>query len=326
MTDEIKLLTGDAGVTEAVQMLRAGRCVALPTETVYGLAADASSVEAVSAIYAAKERPADHPLIVHLASADQLERWAIDIPGVAYQLAAAFWPGPLTLLLKKRPEVPAAVTGGRATIALRVPQHPLFNRVLTESGLGLAAPSANRYKQLSPVTAEQVISGMQGRIAAVLEGGPCEFGLESTIVDLTASAVTILRSGPITRGELEDVLGEPVILPNEHQVAVPGNVAAHYQPRATLRLCDLNQLMGIPDPGISGYLVWSDQAEALLAGAAVSPDGVIRLPENSRAYGQGLYTALHQLDALGVSEIRVEIPPGDDEWAAVQDRLKRAAG
>ena len=195
-------------------------------ETVYGLAADAANDDAVRKIFEAKGRPADHPLIVHIPEVDHLERWAIDIPDLAFQIAEQFWPGPLTLLLKKAPQVSSVVTGGRDTIALRIPEHTLFREILKQANLGLAAPSANRYKKLSPTTADQVIKGMRGRISAVLDGGSCEFGLESTIIDLTSERPTIVRTGPITRASLERQIGCEFDQPESHNVAVPGNVAA----------------------------------------------------------------------------------------------------
>ena len=251
----MKLLSGETGVAEATRLLGEGECVALPTETVYGLAADASQAETVAKIFSAKQRPSDHPLIVHLASVEQLTDWAIDVPDLAYRLADAFWPGPLTLLMKKAPQVPPAVTGGRDTIAVRIPRHPLFLEVLPQTGLGLAAPSANQYKQLSPTTADQVIKGMDGRIPAVLDGGPCEEGLESTILDLTSDTPAILRPGPVGRDALTHVIGSDVQLPRSHQVAVPGNVAAHYQPVTPLRQVSPADLIA-GDEVYAAYLVW----------------------------------------------------------------------
>ena len=203
---ETLLLNGDEAVNQAVQLLQQGECVALPTETVYGLAADAANAQAVDKIFAAKGRPKNHPLIVHIPDVSHLEKWAADIPATAYALAEQFWPGPLTLLLKKAPHVDGVVTGGLDTIALRVPAHPLFLSVLAQLDSGLAAPSANRYKQLSPTIAEQVSKGLQGRIAAVLDGGPCAHGLESTIVDLVSDLPRILRAGPITKQQLDVAL------------------------------------------------------------------------------------------------------------------------
>lgn len=317
----VEILKGANGVDRTVRSLLDGDCVALPTETVYGLAADAGNEQAVKAIFAAKGRPSDHPLIVHLSSPAQLRQWAKTVPDIAWQLADAFWPGPLTLLLNKADHVSAAVTGGLPTIALRVPAHPLFQEVLKQSGLGLAAPSANRYKKLSPTTAKQVARGMAGHIKAVLDGGPCEFGLESTIVDVTRDTATILRAGPISRAMLEDVLMSPVAAPENHNVAVPGNVEAHYQPDVPLRLATLENLEECDDPD-AGFLIWSESA--LLA--VPSERAVLRMPENPSDYGRKLYAVLSELSDQGVSKILVETPPEEPAWSAINDRLRRAAG
>ncbi len=325
MSHQMEILEAASGLQRAVALLRAGDCVALPTETVYGLAADAANDKAVSQIFKAKGRPADHPLIVHIARAAELSRWATDVPDLAYRLADQYWPGPLTLLLHKAPDVSSVVTGGRDTIALRTPEHPLFLRILEETGLGLAAPSANRYKKLSPTTAMQVATGMQGEIKAVLDGGPCEFGLESTILDLTSTTPTILRAGPITRASLEDFLEQSVEEPGSHTVAVPGNVAAHYQPGTSLRVVRDDTLAGADDPSVC-YLFWSGSAAEQLDAAGVEGARMLKLPGEAGEYAKRLYSSLHQLDAGGFEEIRVEAPPTGEAWAAVNDRLRRAEG
>ncbi len=311
-------------IDDAVRLLRAGRLVAVPTETVYGLAAEASNAEAVRAIFAAKQRPSNHPLIVHLSGSDQLPRWARDIPDTARQLAEAFWPGPLTLLLHKADAVSLEVTGGRTTVGLRVPAHPVLLRILETLDGGLAAPSANPYKRLSPTTADQVMGGLDGRIDAVLDGGPCAVGLESTIIDLTGETPRILRAGPITRRQLEVALGRRVEFPLEHDAAVPGNVAVHYQPRTPLYLVDgqelRERLQRLP-------------ADARIAVAHRSADlpassGVLhalRLPADKAGFARALYDALHTLDAAGANAIWLERPPEHEDWRDVHDRLSRAA-
>ena len=325
MNGQIQILRGEDGIHEAARRLLAGECVALPTETVYGLAADASNPDAVKSIFTAKGRPADHPLIVHLASAEQLPDWAREVPETAWQLAAAFWPGPLTLLLHKKEAITPVVTGGLETIAVRVPAHPVFQTVLEKTGLGLAAPSANRYKKLSPTTAEQVARGMAGRIGAVIDGGPCEFGLESTILDLTQAKPAVLRAGPVTRAALEEVLGQPVSTPENHDVAVPGNVEAHYQPEARLQRLTADELREMREEN-AGYLIWSDAAATAVEGFATAGENLLRLSAEPEHYGQALYAALHELDQLDVQTILVELTPTDEPWAAVNDRLRRAAG
>ncbi len=320
------LLTGEDAVNQAVSLLQQGECVALPTETVYGLAADAANPEAVDKIFTAKGRPKNHPLIVHIPDVSHLTRWAMDIPETAYALAAQFWPGPLTLLLKKAPDVDTCVTGGLDTIALRVPAHPLFLSVLTKLDSGLAAPSANRYKQLSPTIAEQVTRGLAGRIAGVLEGGACDHGLESTILDLVSEQPRILRAGPISQQQLADALGCEVELPEQHVEVVPGNVKAHYQPTTPAKLLSTEQLLAQAESlsaANSYFLVWSEQAQRQLQ---ESKDSALwRVMSASAAeYGQQLYVTLYQVDQLDAAQIIVEQPPQGDEWRAVNDRLSRA--
>jgi L-threonylcarbamoyladenylate synthase len=314
-----------ADIAEAVRLLRAGRLVAVPTETVYGLAADAAQPQAVRAIFAAKQRPANHPLIVHIAGATRLERWAHGIPAAAYRLAEAFWPGPLTLLLRKAQAVPAEVTGGRDTIGLRVPDHPVLLRILQTLDGGLAAPSANPHKRLSPTSAEQVLSGLDGRIDAVLDGGPCTVGVESTIVDLTGARPRILRAGPITRMQLEQVLGCEVEFPEQHDAAVPGNVSVHYQPLTPLYLFESEALAArlrgkrddTPIVVVHHGELPIDAANGLLR--------TLRLPADKPGYARALYDALHVADAVGADAIWMEMPPPQEHWRDVRDRLDRAA-
>lgn len=312
----------------AEELLRAGGVVAVPTETVYGLAADAANPDAVAAIYAAKERPANHPLIVHLASVDNLAHWAVDIPADAYLLAEKFWPGPLTLLLKKAPHVPSIVTGGLDTIGIRVPNHPVLNQLLVSSGLGLAAPSANPYKQLSPTSASQVTDKLAGKIDGVLDGGECSIGLESTIVDLSGSEVRILRAGPIAPSAISDVLGKPVTTPTSHQVAVPGNVQQHYQPRTPLYLMSRPQLLARMKSSDShtAFVVLSGFDEQ--AGAEPDCYGdslVITMPAGKAEFAQSLYRTLHDIDGRSCTSICFEMPPDTEEWLDVNDRLRRAS-
>lgn len=304
----------------AAQLLQQGKLVAVPTETVYGLAADATNPTAVRAIFTAKGRPADHPLIVHVHSVDAISDWACDIPQTAWVLAKAFWPGPLTLLLKKAPRVNAVVTGGLDTIGLRMPAHPALLTLLQQHQLALAAPSANLYKKLSPTSAQQVMAGLNGRISAVLDGGPCAFGLESTIVDLTGTVPTIVRAGPISAAQLAAVLGRPVAQPQQHNVAVPGNVKAHYQPDTPLLAFSRDELLL--------HLPQQRQPVVVLSYSGLTvapPHQTVAMPAEPAAYGRMLYQQLFQADALGVSAIWCELPPEQDSWRAVLDRLNRAA-
>jgi L-threonylcarbamoyladenylate synthase len=309
-----------ADIDLAATLLKEGGLVAVPTETVYGLAADATNAQAVSHIFTAKGRPADHPLIVHLHDASAMSRWAKDIPAVAVALADAFWPGPLTLLLKKADHVSAVVTGGLDSIGLRVPAHPVLQQLLQQHQLAVAAPSANRYKKLSPTSAQQVFQTMQGRIDAVLDGGDCEFGLESTIVSVLDDEIAILRAGPISAAELAKVVGRPVAQPKKHQVKVAGNVDAHYQPE--------KKLFCLPWPELLQKLTDSQQACAVLHLTALpttlKPSWQKWMPTNALDYGQALYRELYAADQSDAEVILLEAPPSDEAWLAVQDRLARA--
>ncbi|WPC76616.1 L-threonylcarbamoyladenylate synthase [Vibrio porteresiae] len=304
----------------AACLLEQGKLVALPTETVYGLAADATQPEAVKGIFAAKGRPANHPLIVHIGDMSQLSDWAADIPDQAIALAKAFWPGPLTLLLPKGAQASSVVTGGLDTIAIRMPAHPVILSILKEYKLAVAAPSANPYKQLSPTNAEQVISGLDGKIDAVLDGGDCLFGLESTIVDLTSENVRVLRAGPITAQELSQVLEQPVDYPKHHNMAVPGNVGSHYQPKTVLRLVDNIEHAVFNRDKNSTYAV-------IHTSELVDDNGIasFKMPLDAASYGKKLYRSLAEADKLQLDEIWLERPPQGEAWNAVNDRLSRAA-
>lgn len=305
----------------AKRILQRGGLVAVPTETVYGLAANAMDPVAVKSIFAAKGRPSDHPLIVHIAGPDDLLDWAIDIPPVAYQLAASFWPGPLTMLLRKNPRVPAEVTAGRDTIGLRVPANPVLLALLKDLEFGVAAPSANPYKRLSPTSAAQVLAQMSGRIDAVLDGGDCEVGLESTIIDLTGAELRILRAGPITATAIMQCTGVPVSQPLQHDMAVPGNVAEHYRPDTPLYLGTRAQIE------VASAAKGRRIACLFYASAADASDAAqtIVMPKDKAQYAQRLYKTLYSLDGLGLDAIWLEYPPTDEQWRDVNDRLARAA-
>lgn len=309
----------------AAELLKAGECVVLPTETVYGLAADARNPEAVKKIFAVKGRPADHPLIVHLSAAEEINEWCCDIPSIAWLLTDVFWPGPLTLLLKKRPEVPDEVTGGLATVCVRVPEHPVFLDVLRRCKSGLAAPSANPYKSLSPTTADQVMTTLGTKVAAVVDGGRCDRGIESTIVDLTdiSEGLRILRAGPVSQTDIERVTGISTVQAENHKVAVPGNVRAHYQPKTPLRLIDTHALPQLISDckHNSLFLIWSPKAEA----ACVGLSGVRVMPDQPGEYAYELYHTLYMADQGSYKQLCIECPPQTESWQAVNDRLRRAA-
>ena len=303
----------------AGHFLRQGKLVAVPTETVYGLAADASNPDAVSAIFAAKGRPADHPLIVHLHSTDAIADWACDIPDCAWQLARAFWPGPLTLLLKKKPGISSVVTGGLDSIGLRMPAHPALLSLLKQHQLAVAAPSANRYKKLSPTSGEQVLAGLNGRIDAVLDGGFSQHGVESTIVDLTSDTIQIVRAGPITASQLTAVLQQDVAQPTQHQVKVAGNVEAHYQPNAPLTCLSSDQLAQRLNTATADIAVL--HYSPLPQGSKVHS---VPMPLDAAGYASVLYRNLYLADKAGVKQIWCEQPPQGENWLAVHDRLRRA--
>ena len=315
-----------AEIARAVALLRAGELVAFPTETVYGLGADAANAAAVAKIFAAKGRPSEHPLIVHLPSADHLARWARELPAEAEKLAAAFWPGPLTLILRRRPEVPDAVTGGQDTVGLRVPSHPLALELLAAFDGGIAAPSANRFGRISPTTAAHVREELGGRVPLVLDGGACPVGIESTILDLSRGAPVLLRPGAIGAADLARVLGRAPELaaPKAEAPRVSGSLEAHYAPRTPLQLVSSDGLLfALRDALVAGEKV------AVLAptAQAISHDLVTwtQAPAEPAGFAHDLYASLRALDALGCVRILVQQPPAGEAWLAVNDRLCRAA-
>ncbi|CAG0987183.1 Threonylcarbamoyl-AMP synthase [Rhodocyclaceae bacterium] len=312
-------------IDRAVALLRTGELVAFPTETVYGLGADAANPAAVAKIFAAKGRPADHPLIVHLPGHDHIDRWARDVPAAAYELAEAFWPGPLTLILKRAPGVPDAVTGGQDTVGLRVPGHPLALELLRAFDGGVAAPSANRFGRISPTTAQHVREELGAAVALVLDGGPCRVGIESTILDLSRGRPVILRPGMIGAEALASVLGEmPASGAGEAAPRVSGSLDAHYAPTTPL---------AVVPPDVVIFAV----REALARGeriAVLAPmDGPFeherihwrRAPADPDAFARDLYAALRELDTMGFARIVVQKPPATAGWQAIHDRLRRAA-
>ena len=319
---ETRTLRGDVrdDVERAASILRAGGLVALPTETVYGLGADAANDRAVARIFAAKGRPADHPLIVHLASATALTRWACDVPDAAWALAERFWPGPLTLILKRQPGVARAAAAGLPTLGVRVPGHPVAQAVLEAFGGGVAAPSANRFGRISPTTAAHVRAELGGRIDAIVDGGPCTIGLESTIVDLSGVQAQVLRPGHITAEDLAAVIG-PVRERAADAPAAPGDLEAHYAPATLLRVVAPSRLETEAREAASSRRV------AVLArrdAPAAADWRWLRLPDGAQDYGRVLYARLREADALGVAELLIEAVPATSAWRAVNDRLRRA--
>ena len=314
----------------AVELLWAGELVAFPTETVYGLGADASNPAAVAKIFAAKGRPADHPLIVHLAGHDAVDHWADQVPAVAWELMETFWPGPLTLILRKQDWVPDAVTGGQDTVGLRVPGHPialeLLRRFATVAGehAGIAAPSANRFGRISPTTAAHVREELGDRVSLILDGGPCTVGIESTIVDCSRDEPVVLRPGHISPAHLEAVFGRRLpILTAAGAPRVSGSLAAHYAPQTPMRLVASERLLDFLNAqrhkgDRCGVIAHSQPPHAGM------PHVWKLLAADPVGYAHGLYAALHEMDHAGVALIVVEALPETPEWVAVADRLRRA--
>lgn len=321
------LQADDAAIARAALFLKQGRLVAFPTETVYGLGADAKNKEAVRGIFTAKGRPADHPLIVHIDHSERLEQWAVSIPDTAYRLAERFWPGPLTLILKKRPDVPDEVTGGQDTIGLRVPNNLVALRLLQAFGSGIAAPSANRFKRISPTQAAHVLEELDGRIDLILDGGPCRVGVESTIIDLSGTTPRLLRPGGIGQTEIERVLETELVVitaPSDETPNAPGLMAVHYAPTTATQLCPSDRLSITIEQCRErgqriGLLCYRYEIQA------TDSIRIIRLPEHAEKYAQNLYTALRELDKQHLDRILVEQPPLSNEWHAIHDRLKKAA-
>ena len=325
-------------IAPAAHALRAGDLVAFPTETVYGLGADARNPTALAKIFAAKGRPADHPLIVHLPDATHLDAWAIDTPAAAHTLAAACWPGPLTLILKRHPAVPDLVTGGQDTVGVRVPNHPVALALLREFCGGIAAPSANKFGRISPTTAahvqEELGASGEKTVAMILDGGACAVGIESTIVDMTSAIPRILRPGAISADTLRQLLHAPVHDSHAaqqtdnalHIPRVSGSLAAHYAPHTPLQLCAAETL-----PAAIAAALQLGQRVAVLAPELSPP-----LPVNQHLirriasadflqFAHDLYATLRELDAAGCDVILVATPPDNEAWHAVHDRLRRAA-
>jgi L-threonylcarbamoyladenylate synthase len=318
-----------AAIAAAARALEQGRLVAFPTETVYGLGADAENPAAIAAIYAAKGRPSNHPVIVHLAPGADIGRWASDIPEAAHKLIAAFWPGPLTLILKRSASVPATVSGGQDSIGLRCPSHPVAQALLRafHGGQGgIAGPSANRFGHVSPTTAAHVLdefgSGPDSPLAAVLDGGASEVGIESTIVDLSrmdSSGPALLRPGQISAEQIAAVIGAWPGVGGAGAPRVSGALASHYAPRTPVVLLDRDAV------GPTLARLGGRQAALIVTDAALATGSHVLLPAQPDGYAQGLYAALREMDAAGADVIIVERPPQEEAWTGINDRLRRAA-
>jgi L-threonylcarbamoyladenylate synthase len=308
----------NAEIRKAAEVLRAGGLVAFPTETVYGLGADAANEKAMKRLYAVKRRPRDHPVIVHFASSGHAFSWASELPGSAKKLAARFWPGPLTLILKRSALAKDFVTGGQDTVGLRVPSHRVAHELLSAFGAGVAAPSANRFGLVSPTTAAHVREDLGKDVDLVLEGGASEVGIESTILDLSGASPVLLRPGHVSRKELEAILGGPILEEAGSAPRHPGGLERHYAPRTPARL--------VPTHALDKEISKLKERVAVLAFSRPDErvDYWLRMPREPQAYAQRLYAALRELDTAGCERILIEAPPESAEWSAVRDRLKRA--
>jgi len=318
-----------AEIARAAALLRSGGLVAFPTETVYGLGADARNPEAVARIFAVKGRPQNHPVIVHIPQMDHLRYWAREVSPLALALARAFWPGPLTLILARARGVGDAVTGGQDSVGLRVPSHPVAQTLLRafageESGRrfdGIAAPSANRFGRISPTTAEHVRADLGSDVDMVLDGGACEVGIESTIVDCSHGAPVLLRPGRISADDIAGVAGVMPLAATRAATRAPGTLESHYAPRHPLQLvrtADWEKALA-QTPGRRAVLALREQPKG-------DPSvRWIRMPQDPARYGHDLYANLRALDACDCEVIIVEAPPGGTEWEGILDRLNRAA-
>ncbi len=326
-------------IAHAVNALQRGELVGLPTETVYGLAADACNTDAVAKIFATKGRPANHPLIVHVASAEGVRAFAAQVPVFAQRLMATFWPGPLTLILPRQEGIGAAAAGGQDSIGLRCPAHPvalaLLQACAAQGMTGLAAPSANLFGRVSPTTAAHVQSEL-GRELLVLDGGACEVGIESTIIDCTRGAPVLLRPGQISRAQIEVACGMAVLDKDTLQAPTPrasGTLESHYAPRAKVRLMSAQEIVAklqALGPHANNLGVWSAQRpgaeDGTGTGTGMGAGVVWRVqPKSAEQAAHELFTVLRDLDARGVQQIWVQQPPDTPEWEGVRDRLQRAA-
>jgi L-threonylcarbamoyladenylate synthase len=311
-------------ISRAARLLREGHLVAFPTETVYGLGADAQNEEAVKKLYEAKGRPLNHPVIVHLPSLDAISEWCMNIPDQAWVLANAFWPGPLTLVLRKSEKAKHFITGGQDTVAVRVPSHPIALALLKEFDGGIVAPSANRFGKLSPTRAEHVASDFGDSIALVLDGGPCQIGIESTIVNLSSGQPEILRPGMITADQIAQKLGisgldlAPKTKPTVH---VPGDLPSHYAPETPLCVVPHSELLDLVKNSAAlkyAVLAFDDQPETL------SAYRWLKGSNNPKRYAEALYATLRTLDQAGADRILIEAVPTASEWQGIADRLERA--
>jgi L-threonylcarbamoyladenylate synthase len=322
--ERLKVRRGNHQIERAVEVLQAGGVVAFPTETVYGLGCDAENEAAIKRIFAIKGRPAAHPLIVHLGDASDIASWSTEVPPVAWRLAECFWPGPLTIILRRGARVPDTVTGGLPTVGLRVPNHPVARALLRAVGCGLAAPSANRFGAVSPTTAAHVRQDLGEAVDLVLDGGPCTVGVESTILDLSSGAAAILRPGGVSREHLEEVLGERLPIREGGPVRSPGQFQYHYSPRAEVVLTEADELATQAEVLLARGLRVAVSTSEEMAGLPPEVEQ-IPLPKAPEDVARALYAALREVDRRGCDAVLVILPPERGLGLAVADRLRRAS-
>ncbi|MET9315679.1 L-threonylcarbamoyladenylate synthase [Kribbella sp. NPDC003505] len=320
------MFAGSAEIEKAAEVLRAGGLVAVPTETVYGLGANAEDPAALARIFQAKGRPPSHPLIVHIGGAEQLGDWVDEVPETARRLAEHFWPGPLTLVLRRGRRVPLEATGGLETVALRVPAHPVALALLAAFGGGIAAPSANRFGSVSPTTADHVRAELGDAVDFVLDGGPCQVGLESTIVDVTGDTPNVLRPGGVTREDLEAVLGIQLAVPATSHIRVPGQHPSHYAPNAKVVLVEPADVVAEAESAQDRSHRVGVFLPPSLAGTPVKAHAVVAVPESPAVYARELYGFLRELDQRGCDLIIASLPEEKELGVAIANRLRRAAG
>lgn len=311
-------------ITKAANLLQQGKLVAFSTETVYGLGADARNPDALVKIFQAKQRPIDHPLIVHIADLSQLSEWASDVSESAKLLANAFWPGPLTLILNKAPGVSDLVTGNQSSIGIRIPSHPMALALLKAFGGGVAAPSANRFGRISPTTAEAVYEELGDSVDLILDGGSCDVGVESTIIDVSGETPTMLRPGMITVDEIEKVLNQSVNRHTKEAPRVSGSLESHYAPQTKTRLISPEEVaiffQQLAPHDLPLVLLTRTKVEFKMEHVHC-----INMPQHAKEYAHDLYHLLRKLDKEQFQQILVETVPNDVTWDAVRDRLKRAS-
>lgn len=314
-------------IQQAVERLLAGGVIAFPTETVYGLGADISQPQAIQKIFEIKGRPSNHPLIVHFSNLSELEFWAEDIPATAWKLAEHFWPGPLTLILPKSKLIPVSVTGGQETVALRIPRHPIALNLLEQLGSrkAIAAPSANRYGFVSPTNADHVKCAFGDKIDVILDGGACEIGLESTIINCVDNNVMLLRPGGTPLSAIKDLLKQNIQIQPHSQIRSPGSLASHYATSTPLEICPTSEILLSRSSTLLQQGIYT--AAVTRSAPQISSDKLhhVLMPDEPIAFGKLLYATLRKLDEANFERILIEAPPDDLEWLAVADRLTRAS-